>query len=483
MKKKDIAAMILGMIIYYIGMYVVAMKFSKGLVTSIQKIAIPIIAIIALFDILLRYKKEKKINYTKIFIYIFIIGIMLRTMYVSYTTINERQHDVDGDRGHLAYIEYVYENAKLPDNNEWQFYQQPLHHIISAIWLKINTMCKIDYEVAKEGLCILPAIYSGISMIIMYLILLKLKINEKFIPMVMAVVATHPSFIILSSSINNDMLVTMFLFLDILCLIKWDEKPSIKNTIILAILTALTVLSKISGALIALPISYVFIKKFFVAIKERKDVVKYILKFAVFGVISLSIGLSYSIRNKVLFDQAIGEVPSPGERVYCGYDSLIKRLNPISIEWNRLYCNAFEESSITIYITKSSLFGEWRPDNLEEKVLPILLITFNAILITISIISFIIITNPLKNRSNVLNILICFYFAQMLMYLASNDAMPYGCTMDFRYIVPTAFLGMAFIAEVFQKESMASQVAVKTLTYIFVTLSIVSETTLLYQLY
>ena len=61
--------------------------------------------------------------------------------------------------------------------------------------------------------------------------------------------------------------------------------------------------------------------------------------------------------------------------------------------------------------------------------------------------------------------------------------MPYGCTMDFRYIVPTAFLGMAFIAEVFQKESMASQVAVKTLTYIFVTLSIVSETTLLYQLY
>ena len=33
MKKKDIAAMIFGMIIYYIGMYVVAMKFSKGLVT------------------------------------------------------------------------------------------------------------------------------------------------------------------------------------------------------------------------------------------------------------------------------------------------------------------------------------------------------------------------------------------------------------------------------------------------------------------
>ena len=42
------------------------------------------------------------------------------------------------ETGHLAYIETIYQTGKLPTSNSWQFYQQPLHHIIAAGWLKIN---------------------------------------------------------------------------------------------------------------------------------------------------------------------------------------------------------------------------------------------------------------------------------------------------------------------------------------------------------
>ena len=44
-----------------------------------------------------------------------------------------------------------------------------------------------------------------------------------------------------------------------------------------------------------------------------------------------------------------------------------------------------------------------------------------------------------------LNVFLLMFIIQMAMYLISNLTMPYGCTMDFRYIVPTIFTGMMFI--------------------------------------
>ena len=69
---------------------------------------------------------------------IIIIGILLRTMYIIYTPITERQHDVDyfNYEGHLSYINTIYETGKLPETNEWQYYHPPLHHFLSAVWLK-----------------------------------------------------------------------------------------------------------------------------------------------------------------------------------------------------------------------------------------------------------------------------------------------------------------------------------------------------------
>lgn len=464
-------------------MYLLAINVSKKFVEKISIIAMCILVIVTVLIVIRKYIKEKKISYSPIIICIFLVGMLLRTMYISYTTIKLRQHDVYGDRGHLAYIEYIYANKSLPKTNEWQFYQQPLHHIISAIWLKINTACGINYAIAKEGLCVLPAIYSTIMMLSMYFILNKLKIKEKFIPVLMAIIASHPSFIILSSSINNDMLVTMFLILDVLFLIKWEEKPNIKNTIILAILTALTVLSKTSGGLIAIPIMYVFIKKFCKAIIQKHDIGKYILKFALFGIISLSLGLSYSVRNKILFNQKLTEIPYPGEEIFCGYDNIFERLNPFSNEWNRIYCNPFKDSNILVYLTKCSIFGEYSPDDMSNKLLPILLITINLILMTISFICFLIIINPMRKKEEPLKILIWFYLAEMIMYISSNISMPFGCTMDIRYILPTIFLGMVFIAKTFQDKKTASQVAIKILTYLFVILSIILEGTHLYKVY
>ncbi|WP_294378395.1 hypothetical protein [uncultured Clostridium sp.] len=154
----------------------------------------------------------EKINYKKIILAISIIGIILRIIYITYTPITKRQHDMEKGSGHLAYIETIYKTGKLPENNEWQFYQQPLHHVISAGWIKIAEIFGASLEVAEEGIQILTAIYSCVIIVISYFILKELGINDKLKLLVMTIIAVHPTFIILSGSINNDILTIMLTF-------------------------------------------------------------------------------------------------------------------------------------------------------------------------------------------------------------------------------------------------------------------------------
>ena len=70
--------------------------------------------------------------------------------------------------------------------------------------------------------------------------------------------------------------------------------------------------------------------------------------------------------------------------------------------------------------------------------------------------------------------IIIFYFAEIFMYLYSNLTMPFGCTMDFRYIVPTIFFGMIFIVNKMEEKNYNK---VTTLITIFAIVSIIFELT------
>ena len=63
-------------------------------------------------------------------------GFLLKLVYVLYTGIGTRQHDVhsftDSTNGHAGYIRYLYTYGHLPDfdpRQEFQFYHPPLHHM------------------------------------------------------------------------------------------------------------------------------------------------------------------------------------------------------------------------------------------------------------------------------------------------------------------------------------------------------------------
>ena len=151
------------------------------------------------------------------------------------------------------------------------------------------------------------------------------------------------------------------------------------------------------------------------------------------------------------FNQKIFYIPFPNEQLYCGDVNEIDRFNIFSKEIIKdTYCHPFEDYNMPAYILKSSLFGEYNLDSItNNNIVPRLLIINNIIMITISLVALMSIICRYekieKQFKLYLNVFLLMFIVQIAMYLISNLTMPYGCTMDFRYIVPTIFTGMMFI--------------------------------------
>ena len=115
MKKKEILIYYLITIIFFIFIYII-----QPIIENHIKI-ITIVSILLVVGVFYAIKRIKKlrINYKDIVLIIMILGILIRAMYIIYTPITERQHDVYSinDQGHLGYIYTIYQTGKLPDTN------------------------------------------------------------------------------------------------------------------------------------------------------------------------------------------------------------------------------------------------------------------------------------------------------------------------------------------------------------------------------
>ena len=101
-----------------------------------------------------------------------------------------------------------------------QNYHPPLHYLISAAWLKVQTLLAGSefYACAVENIQILTLFYSSAAMLVSRSLFRLLGLKGRGLVAAMAVVAFHPSFIILSGSVNNDMLSVLFSLLSVLAI-------------------------------------------------------------------------------------------------------------------------------------------------------------------------------------------------------------------------------------------------------------------------
>ena len=475
MSKKEIFIYYISIVLFFILIYIIE-PLIKNYIRSITVGSI--ILIIGGFYVAKQIKKLK-INYKNIILIIMIVGILTRAMYIIYTPITERQHDVYGinDQGHLGYIYTIYQTGKLPETNSIQFYHPPLFHSIAAGWLKVNDIFSVSLDKSIEGIQIITAIFSSLIMLVAYRIVEEIEIKNIYKIFIIAVMAFHPTFIILAGSINNDILMILLSFYIILYLIKWNDNPNIKNTIILAVITGCSVMTKISGAIMAVPIMYTFIKKIIEIYRTEKDkLLKLFGKFLLFGVISLSLGLWHPIRNLVLFSQPIGGVLLPADGLYVGQYSLFERFLTISFKemFGYTYCVIPGDYNIFAYIVKCSILGEFTYNNINIYVTFFKFIN-TIIILAIVLCTFILIGKYKRKDKNsfIIMILLITFFTNMISYYSFNIQYPYLCTMDFRYIVPTIFTGIVTICVVLD-EFIKNDIIKELIEYVVILFCILS---------
>ena len=253
---------------------------------------------------------------------------------------------------------------------------------------------------------------------------------------------------------NNDALVTFFMTWIILYTIRWFKNPGYANIVFLALGFGFGIFSKISCALFAAFTGSFMLVKLVLAVRGGtwKPLIG---QFAVFALIAMPIGLYYPIRNYLMFGQGLNFVLRPGDNVYCGEHGFVERfvLFPVSRLLSPVYLNPFEEYNLNFYLVKSAVVGEFEYHHVEEWPAAVLVVC-NLILVVQSVFSAAAVcVQGFKEKAVTSSVRAQFLFLGLpglwlwiyVNHLILNVRLPYGCTMDFRYIVPTSLLGAVYL--------------------------------------
>ena len=125
-----------------------------GLLYCVYQTAYPYLALLMLGLLPLAYaavrlKRKGLLTDEKAALLILLSAMLLRVIYVLYTSVVLRQYDVTYNGsgiGHIGYIQYILENGfrfpalDMDPRAVYQFYHPPLHHYISAVFVKLRLL-------------------------------------------------------------------------------------------------------------------------------------------------------------------------------------------------------------------------------------------------------------------------------------------------------------------------------------------------------
>jgi len=421
----------------------------------------------------------KKLTWRRAILLVMALGFMLRLCYVLYTHVWVRQHDVwtfsygefTGltNQRHAQYIEYIATYLELPSVNPTevglsQLYHPPLHHIISGLWLRLNLEMGIPYYVAYENIQLLTLFYSSACMVLVYRILRLLGCRSWGLFFPIAIIALHPTFIIMSGSINNDLLSITLSLYGIYGAIRWYKQPTFYHIFTIALAIGLAMMTKLSGGLVAVGIAVVFLWKWLGLLWQKNPLaVSMMGQFALFAAICFPLALWWPIKNAVLYDLPITFVPSLNEYSgqYLGNYTATQRWLEVPAEsWERIfmawdnevYHSSYNEYNMFVSLMKTAVFGEftlftaettpavWETGTVWSKAL------FWSNLSVVFLSLYAGVRCWLARYSHPFTW--CFtsiWLITMISYVQFCFSFPQACTQNFRYAVPTLICGVVAV--------------------------------------
>lgn len=269
-------------------------------------------------------------------------------------------------------------------------------------------------------------------------------LDEKGTQIVLLLSAFLPNYYLLAGRVNNDALVIFFMTCSILYTLKWWHEHTLKNTIYLALIFGLGMMTKLSMWIMALPTGIVMLSVFFKETKSLENLKKYF----VFAITSFPLGLWYPIRSFILFNMPLSYVLVPGNETYCANHRIIERFLSIPVleSIQSPFNQPFGDYNIWAYLFKGALFGEFKLST--YKGLPIALLVLWFIICLIGIIALIYtMQKVIQTKNKEWLYLLSIVPSVFISYIIFNLQYPFACTMDVRYIIQLHVLFALFIGK------------------------------------
>lgn len=404
---------------------------------------------------MLYYRLMKTKNETKhsiINIIIIALAWIVRLIYVFITTVGDRQHDLGYatslsddiiNPGHLGYVEYIAKFHHLPDFDPFSifsYYHPPLHHIIASFFLNGAHAIGIEEPQVYEAIQVPTFIYSCLTILLCYAILRLLCNDERKIAIPLALVSFHPGLIYMTGSINNDMIALLMSFLCIYTTMLWilnDHKA--KYLYLMALSIGFGLIAKPNVGVLALPMGIVMLMYMIQRYKAGKlwDIIK---QYILFAIISIPIGLSWTIRNAIRFGTKPG-IPSPSPNQYIGDFSFLSNFGipqKSSLPFPFYSENATFNNNAWSILFKTSLFAEIWP--VDIKPVPLFLCQAVFVLSIIlalycAVLCFIKAARRVKAGEKEMGIFLGTGYATILItFVLFVLKYPFVCSCNFRYV-------------------------------------------------
>ena len=306
---------------------------------------------------------------------------------------------------------------------------------------------------------ILSTFYINVALYFAIKIVYKLKVKDIYKVFAALFVALFPALFILAGQENNDPLCVMNCFIVIYFTVCWWENHSYFNAAMIGLFGGLAMFAKLSGALIVLPAVVAFAIVLIQGIIKKEKFAYILIQGAMIGLLIAPLGLWFHIYAKVKFNQPFGFVFSNlNTKLYVGNYSFFARFINI-FDFNdmtvSLWGNTFVNYNLPNFLIKSALFGEYYFLNSDALAGISLVLNYVFVYASLVLMVFYFIYSG-KEHLEIKIIGGVLIVSQLLAQLYFNIKMPYGCTMDFRYIVPVilGFMILNTLAfDKFQKEN------------------------------
>ncbi|MBO4277410.1 MAG: glycosyltransferase family 39 protein [Clostridia bacterium] len=443
-------------------------------------------------------------------------GLVIRFVYAAYTDWNVRQHDVGDTEGHLAYMLYIMKGEApvesfreggffafhLPDfdvsDGHWQFYHPPLWHFLGAVWMKLLMYLGASFESARESLQVLSLYCSGVILLAAHSLFRRFNLRGGGLYLACMLVAFHPAFIILSGSINNDVLSLALMLVSLVLAIDWYRKPSFGRIIALAFSIGGAMMAKLSAGTVAFAVAFLFLMRLVHAAKKGRVAAQ----FGVFGAVCVPAALWWQLRNYISFGVNPLYVPGLSEKSsqYVGFRSTAERLFGLSSLFDfgvyparatkylsATYGFTYYEYCIPMAALKTSLFGEYYIGASDPAMAFVAAVLFAcAVCVSLAAVVCAVYYAVCALRLHKtrgfcakhgfaaaeLAAILIFVGTQVVSYVMFCFRFPHFCTMDYRYIALLAVTAALFFGLGFDRLRKSQKPRAKYISYALVAVAV-----------